>query len=146
MNFNATYGTGIVAGTFGWEDITIAGLTVHNAQVASVTKAHYNTGLAGLFGLAFSSLTHEYPGNDPSQNAASDYQTYAPVFYKMVNQNLSLPTFSFAPQRNGNNGYLAFGGVPPVNTTGKTASTPILSVSDSMMPWMDISEGLSAVD
>ncbi|KAJ5753155.1 aspartic peptidase domain-containing protein [Penicillium odoratum] len=128
VNFNATYGSASVAGTYGWEDITIAGITVHNAQVASVTEAYFQqTGVSGLFGLAFSSLTKEWPGNDPSKNIMGEGQNYEPVFYKMVNQKSSLPTFSFAPERNGNNGYLAFGGIPPVNTTGKTASTPILT-------------------
>jgi hypothetical protein len=47
----------------------------------------------------------------------------------MVDEGLTLPTFSFAPQRNGSNGYLAFGGVPPVNTTGPTAAVPIITVS-----------------
>lgn len=137
MNFNTSYGTGIVAGTFGWEDITIAGITVRNAQVASVTEAYFPTSVSGLFGLAFSSLTGEWPGNDPSKNVKGEYQTYEPVFYKMVNQKLSLPTFSFAPQRNGDNGYLSFGGIPPVNTTGKTASTAILSVSASIISIRD---------
>jgi hypothetical protein len=47
----------------------------------------------------------------------------------MVDQHLSLPTFSFAPDRDGPNGYFSVGGIPPVNTTGKTASASILTVS-----------------
>ncbi|KAJ5627722.1 aspartic peptidase domain-containing protein [Penicillium lividum] len=129
MNFNADYGSASVAGTYGREDITIAGNPVHNAQLASVTEAYFQqTGVSGIFGLAFSSLTKEYPGNDPSKDTKGEGQNYEPVFYKMVNQKSSLPTFSIAPERNGNNGYLALGGISPVNTTGKTASTPILTM------------------
>ncbi|CEJ60171.1 hypothetical protein PMG11_08756 [Penicillium brasilianum] len=53
--------------------------------------------------------------------------TYEPVFYETVDQHLSLPTFSFAPDRDGPNGYFSVGGIPPVNTTGKTASASILT-------------------
>ncbi|KAE8143530.1 aspartic peptidase domain-containing protein [Aspergillus pseudotamarii] len=128
VHFNLTYGTGSVIGTYGWEDITIAGVTVHNAQVASATKAYFPVrGISGIFGLAFSSVTSEWPGDDPSKDSGDMYMNYEPVFYRMVRQKLSLPTFSFAPERNGSNGYLAFGGIPPVNTTGKTGSTAILS-------------------
>ncbi|KAF7182520.1 hypothetical protein CNMCM7691_002091 [Aspergillus felis] len=127
VNFNISYGTGILAGKFGWEDITIANITVKDAQVAVVDQAYFNFDVSGLFGLAFASLTSEFPGNDPTKDIKSHYMTYEPVFYKMVDQHLSLPTFSFAPDRDGPNGYFAVGGIPPVNTTGKTASASILT-------------------
>lgn len=129
MNFNITYSTGILAGKFGWEDITIANVTVKDAQVAVVDQAYFQFDVSGLFGLAFSSLTNEYPGSDPTKDVKTHYMNYEPVFYKMVDQHLSLPTFSFAPDRDGPNGYFSVGGIPPVNTTGKTASASILTVS-----------------
>lgn len=129
MNFHAAYGTGLLAGKMGWEDITIANVTVNEAKVSIITQAYFNMDVSGLVGLAFASLTSEYPGEDPSKNTGNDYMNYEPVFYKMVDQHLSLPTFSFAPDRNGPNGYFAVGGIPPVKTVGKTASTPILTVS-----------------
>ncbi|KAJ5381705.1 uncharacterized protein N7496_004133 [Penicillium cataractarum] len=49
----------------------------------------------------------------------------------MVDQHLNLPTFSFAPDRDGPNGYFSVGGIPPVNTTGKTASVSILTSKDT---------------
>ena len=118
-----------MSGAFGFEDITIAGLTVPNAQVALVDQAYFATNVSGLFGLAFSGLTSEYPGTDTSKDTSTNYINYETVFYKMVDEGLTLPTFTFAPQRNGSNGYLAFGGVPPVNTTGPTAAVPIITVS-----------------
>lgn len=42
----------------------------------------------------------------------------------MYKQGLSAPSFSLAIQR-GSGGYIAFGGLPPVQTTGSFASTPI---------------------
>lgn len=129
VNFNITYGSGILAGKFGWEDITIANITVKDAQVAVVDRAYFTFDTSGLFGLAFASLTSEYPGSDPTKNDKTHYMTYEPVFYKMVDQHLSLPTFSFAPDRDGPNGYFSVGGIPPVNTTGKTVSASILTVS-----------------
>ncbi|GIJ85100.1 hypothetical protein Asppvi_003955 [Aspergillus pseudoviridinutans] len=131
VNFNISYGTGILAGKFGWEDITIANITVKDAQVAVVDQAYFNFDVSGLFGLAFASLTSEFPGNDPTKNIKTHYMTYEPVFYKMVDQHLSLPTFSFAPDRDGPNGYFAVGGIPPVNTTGKTASASILTSKET---------------
>ncbi|GFF34580.1 probable aspartic-type endopeptidase AFUA_3G01220 [Aspergillus udagawae] len=131
VNFNISYSTGILAGKFGWEDITIANITVKDAQVAVVDQAYFNFNVSGLFGLAFASLTSEFPGNDPTKNIKTHYMTYEPVFYKMVDQHLSLPTFSFAPDRDGPNGYFAVGGIPPVNTTGKTASASILTSKET---------------
>jgi hypothetical protein len=129
VNFNITYGSGILTGKFGWEDITIANVTVKDAQVAVVDQAYFTFVVSGLFGLAFASLTSEFPGSDPTKNNPTHYMTYEPVFYKMVDQHLSLPTFSFAPDRDGPNGYFSVGGISPVNTTGKTASASILTVS-----------------
>jgi hypothetical protein len=97
--------------------------------VALVDQAYFTSNVSGLFGLAFSGLTSEYPGTNISKDTLSNYINYETVFYKMVDEQLTLPTFSFAPERNGSNGYLAFGGVPPVNTTGPTAAVPIITVS-----------------
>jgi hypothetical protein len=136
VNFNGTYGGAFVAGTFGFENVTFAGLTVQNAQVSSVTTAHFTVpNVSGLIGLAFPALTSEYPGTDPTDDQVKQIIAYEPIFFKMVDQKLTPPTFSFAPDRNGTNGLLALGGVPAVNTTGPTASTPMLSVSILQALW-----------
>jgi hypothetical protein len=130
VHLNITYGIGAVSGRFGFEDITIAGLTVRNAQVGSVNGAFFSANNAsGLLGMGFPVLTSEFPGTDPTKNDPATVENYLPLFFKMVHQNLTSPMFSMAPDRNGSNGLLAFGGVPPVNTTGKTATAPILTVS-----------------
>jgi hypothetical protein len=85
--------------------------------------------VSGILGLAFPGLTNQYASTSVSDNAQSNYLTYENFFCQMVGNHLTLPTFSFAPERNGSNGYLAFGGVPPVNTTRVTAVTQILTVS-----------------
>lgn len=128
VNFFAEYGTGYVSGIFGFENITIANITMPNAQVALADKAYFPVNGSGIFGLAFPGLTSEYAGTDVSADGAANSLTYAPAFYKMFNKGGVSPTFSFAPQRNGSDGYLTFGGIPPVATTGRTAAVPILTV------------------
>ncbi|KIW06220.1 uncharacterized protein PV09_02696 [Verruconis gallopava] len=127
QNFQITYGDGEVAtGSMGYQSVTIAGITVPSQEVALVNRAYWNgDGVStGLVGLAFAQITSAYQGTDPSKNSPSTRITYDPLFTTMWKQGLSAPTFSLALQRN-QGGYIAFGGLPPVTTTGSYATTPL---------------------
>jgi len=79
---------------------------------------------AGLLGLAYDALTSQYSGTDPTQDSNSNRVLYNPIFTTMYKQGLSTAMFSMAIER-GTGGYLAFGGLPPVNTTGGFTNTTI---------------------
>jgi Eukaryotic aspartyl protease len=78
----------------------------------------------GLLGLAYPGITSEYQGSDPTRDTNSQKNQYDPIFTTMYKSGLSSAMFSMAIQR-GTGGYIAFGGLPPVNYTGSFASTPI---------------------
>lgn len=131
VNFAAAYGSGEqLRGTVGYEDITVAGITVENQTVALVDIAVW-TGdgvTSGLMGLAYPALTGEFNGtSDTTDNFNYTQIEYDPIFTTMSKQGVP-PVFSIAQQRDTDQGYIAFGGLPPVRTTGPFASTPILIV------------------
>ncbi|KUJ18547.1 acid protease [Mollisia scopiformis] len=131
-NFNITYGDGeFLTGVVGYETVTLAGITV-NQTVALVNYAAWegdNT-TSGLIGLAYPALTSAYAGTDPTlDNSATGEQIqYSPIFKTMYTDGLVSPLFSLAILRDisGDSGYLALGGLPPVNISGDFTSTPIL--------------------
>jgi len=115
-----------VAGDFGTADITVAGITVPQQTSALGTYAYWNgDGVsAGLLGLAYDALTSQYSGNDSSKDSNNNRILYNPIFTTMYKTGLSSAMFSMAIER-GVGGYLAFGGLPPVNATGAFANTTI---------------------
>jgi hypothetical protein len=131
VNFNATYGSGFVTGHFGFDDVTIAGLAVKNVQVAAATAGFLpaNDLFDGILGLAFAPLTSEHVGIDLLKDDSTTRTNYEPIILKTFKQNLTSPSFAFAPKRNGTDGFLSFGGPPPVPTVGRTAVTDILKVN-----------------
>jgi hypothetical protein len=132
VNFNIEYGDGeFLTGVFGYEDVTIAGITVQKQEVALVNYAYWfgDEETSGLTGLAYPYLTSAYSGTNASNDSGSNFVEYNPVFTSMVAQNLSAPYYSLALSRNSPDGYIAFGGLPPVEYTGDFASSPILMVS-----------------
>ncbi|KAI9703050.1 MAG: hypothetical protein M1820_006041 [Bogoriella megaspora] len=135
QNFNIGYGDGeFLTGTLGFENVTIAGITVEHQEVALVDYAYwFGDGVtSGLVGLAYPLLTSAYEGTDPANDTAEGNVEYSPLFTTMVSQNLVEPTFSLAIERGEAGGYIAFGGLPPVSFEQDFASTPIqlLQISD----------------
>jgi len=124
-NFNISYGDGeFVTGRFGYADITVAGIKVPHQQAALGNYAYWNgDGISsGLLGLAYASITSQYAGSDPTKDGQR--VEYDPIFTTMYKDNLSSPSFSLAIERNVG-GYLAFGGIPPLNITSEFAAAPI---------------------
>ncbi|KAF2663228.1 acid protease [Microthyrium microscopicum] len=133
VNFNIGYGDGeFVTGVFGKADIEIAGITVPQQTAALGTSAYWNgDGISsGLLGLAYPGLTSEYQGSDPNQDGTTRI-TYDPIFTNMYKQGLSSAMFSMAIERGTGGGYIAFGGLPPVNVTGDWATVPIQQMTSS---------------
>lgn len=142
-NFNITYGDGeFLTGDFGYTDICIGNITVKHQQVALVSEAYWEgDGMtSGLMGLAYSSLTSKFAGDNPTIDnsnvtgtAPGDQELYSPVVQSMIAQGLNPPLFTLALERSSDlndnvpGGYIAFGGLPPVSgKTGRFVSTPIL--------------------
>ncbi|KKA27648.1 hypothetical protein TD95_001230 [Thielaviopsis punctulata] len=137
-NFNIGYGDGeFLTGYLGTQDITVAGITVKNQTMGVVNYAGWEGDgtTSGLMGLAFPGLTSAYGGTVPSEDGETGHTQiqYSPIFTNMVKQGLSDNLFSLAISRNleGNSGYLAFGGLPPVTYTGSFVTTPILETKEN---------------
>lgn len=98
-------------------------------EVALVNYSYWfgDSTTSGLMGLAYPLLTSAYEGTDPDED--STQVEYNPIITTMISDGLIEPVFSLALERNSDSGYLALGGLPPVNYTGDFATTPILMVS-----------------
>ncbi|KAF2670532.1 acid protease [Microthyrium microscopicum] len=121
LDLRVNYGDGTYArGLFGFLNVTIAGLTVRHQQVALANASYWNGvgASSGLLGLAYPGLTSAFP------TGSSTATTYDPLFTTMWKQGLSAFMFTTSLVRNGTS-YVSFGGLPPVITDGKFASTPI---------------------
>ncbi|ROV93928.1 hypothetical protein VSDG_06253 [Cytospora chrysosperma] len=127
--FSISYGDGeFLTGVLGYENVTVAGITVENQEVALVNYSYWfgdNT-TSGLMGLAYPLLTSAYADTNTSTDSLDTQVEYNPIITTMIKEALIEPVFSLALNRNSNSGYLALGGLPPVNYTGSFATTPIL--------------------
>ncbi|KAL8771667.1 MAG: hypothetical protein Q9203_006189 [Teloschistes exilis] len=129
-NFNILYADGeTLSGIVGTEDVTLAGITVKDQEVALVDSAAWNGDnfTSGVIGLAFPSITSSFNGSDPLKDTPADELEYSPLFTSMYKQGKVAPVFSLAIARGeGSGGLLALGGLPPVQHDPYFASTPIL--------------------
>lgn len=80
---------------------------------------------SGLMGLAYPLLTSAYAGTNTSADSYDTQVEYNPIITTLIDEGLIEPVFSLALDRSSDSGYLALGGLPPVNYTGSFASTPI---------------------
>lgn len=127
-NFNIEYGDGeFLTGVFGYENVTVAGITADKQQVALVNYSYWDgDGVSsGLMGLAYPLLTSAYAGTNTSADSEDTQVEYNPIITTLIDEGLIEPIFSLALDRSSDSGYLALGGLPPVNYTGSFASTPI---------------------
>jgi hypothetical protein len=130
--FARSYADGTyVYGYFGFDDVNIGGVTIQHQQLAIVNNTYwYGDGkTSGLLGLAYPIMT-AMDGN---------IAEYNPVFTNMWQRDLIMPLFTLGLSRDsttngsiagqGEESYLAFGGLPPVDYDDSTwARTPILSM------------------
>ncbi|KAF7165780.1 hypothetical protein CNMCM5623_009859 [Aspergillus felis] len=111
----------ILSGIIGTENVTLAGITVSQTIGVVDYASWYGDGVtSGLMGLAANAYTTDY--TQPS--------LYNPIFATMYEQDLIDPVFSMVMSRNASSGtaagYLALGGLPPIDIKGNFSSTPIL--------------------
>ncbi|KAF7863925.1 hypothetical protein EAF04_006890 [Stromatinia cepivora] len=130
LEFNIAYQDGEnLTGIVGSQPVTFAGIDV-TTTVGLVDSAGWNGDgtSSGLLGLAYPAITSAYKGD--SQVA------YDPIFTTMYKEGLVDSLFSLAIERGGSGpaGYLALGGVPPVDFVQDFASTPILITSIDGLP------------
>ncbi|QSZ37538.1 hypothetical protein DSL72_008636 [Monilinia vaccinii-corymbosi] len=128
--FKIKYGDGeYLTGVLGSQPVTFAGIEA-TTTVALVTSAAWQGDgtTSGLVGLAYPGITSAYKG--------STQVPYDPIFTTFYKDGLVRPLFSLAIERDvsGPAGYLALGGLPPVDFVHDFASTPILVTSISGYP------------
>ncbi|KZP26584.1 acid protease [Athelia psychrophila] len=139
-NFNITYGDGeFLTGTAAFETVTVGGMTVTRQEIGVVNSAAWmGDGInSGLMGLAYPGLTSVYKGDNPATDGPNTTAIYNPVFHTAVAEKaVAHPYFSIALNRGSiaaqtnatydpNLGYLAFGGIAPVKTTGSAVTVPV---------------------
>ena len=122
----------VASGPMGYQDITIANITVTRQEVALVNATYWqgDNVTSGILGLAYPSITNDYFGLSPAHGWIDEIQ-YPPIFTSMVQQGLSQPYFAIALERNSSGGVISFGGPPPFPDVdySNTAETPIIIVS-----------------
>lgn len=128
QNFNISYADGeYLTGSFGYETVEMAGITVPNQQFATVNRAGwFGDGLSsGLVGFAYRTLTSAYSGTTGRGRRI----LYDPLFVNMYTK-VGIPSiFSIALDRDlDKGGVLSLGGIPDVPRSPYYASTPILPV------------------
>jgi predicted small secreted protein len=129
-----TYGDGsVVRGPFGYEDVTVAGLTAKKQQISLANKISFDGGrvVSGLMGLAYPIVTSAY---NTSSSTGRDidspgHRVYDPLFTTMYKQGITAPVFSVVVDGRKGTGWLAFGGIPPVDYIPEFVSTPIKKVN-----------------
>ena len=137
--FGVQYGDdSLVEGRFGYQDVTIGGITVKKQVMALANELAYPVEGArgdgvtsGLLGLAYPILVRAVNATSSSKaTGPAAHVKYDPVFTSMQKQGLVSPAvFSVAMDRKTASGYLAFGGLPPVAMSSDFAKTPIRIVS-----------------
>ncbi|KAK5160671.1 hypothetical protein LTS14_001683 [Recurvomyces mirabilis] len=133
-NFYIIYGDGEeLSGVWGYEDVSIGGLSVPYQQVALVDSALWNGDnvTSGLIGFAYPALTSAYPGNESAIDDPNSTIPYNPWIFNAITRDLIDPIFSLAIQRGSNNsgGQLALGGLPP-SCHNLTYTSTDLHISD----------------
>lgn len=130
-NFNISYGDGeFLVGTLGYEDVTIAGVTVKHQEIASVNEGYWvGDGVtSGIAGFAYSSLTSAYTGNNPAKdNPQTNNVHYTNWIDNAIDEGKIDSLFSIAIERgaNGGGGQVALGGLPTISFDHTFASTPL---------------------
>ena len=106
------------------DSVTVANVTVPRQQISLVDVASFDgDGVSsGILGLGLRGLTSAYRG--PRHEKA----LYSPLVETMGASGAADPVVSFAMSRDKSRSYIAFGGVPPVET-GEYTAVPIQKVS-----------------
>lgn len=129
-----------VTGFFGYEDVSIGGLTAKHQQLALVNYTFWQGDgrTSGLLGLGYPYMTSL---DGPEENMP----VYDPVFTTMWKDKLIDPIFSIALSRSNEatsqhgqadeESYLALGGLPPVEVDEKTWARSEIQGIDAIPEW-----------
>ncbi|KAJ7249530.1 aspartic peptidase domain-containing protein [Mycena haematopus] len=144
VSFNISYGDGeFLSGPVGFDTVSVGGLSVTQQEIGTPDLAAWEgDGVnSGLIGLAFSGLTSVFNTTDPTKASNANHIPYDPFFFTAVKQGaVTNPFFSLALNRGAltvnttsdpNLGFLAFGGMPPVNLDKTAVTVPIQGYSAS---------------
>ena len=108
-------------------------MTVKHQEMAFIDQAAWDGDgvTSGTLGLGYPITTRVFNNSDEAMSypGSPTHRKYDPVFTSMYKQNLTPPVFSLAMNRSSNSGWLAFGGLPPVDHKPDFAKTPIRVVS-----------------
>lgn len=134
--FGEQLGGGRVSGLLGLEEVTLAGITVHQQHVGIVNKTS-NTAdgfNSGILGLGYPSMTSAHNGsiiNADNTTYTFNAITYSPLINSMYTQGLIDQYFSIAFEgvagnlSSGPGGYLTLGGLPPVSYHQNFSRVPV---------------------
>ena len=135
-SFSVSYSDGSgVAGHAGYDDVTIAGITAQKQEILLASLSLFaekgDGTTSGILGLGYPLETKVFSTEDERDMypGSPSHRKYDPVFTSMHKQGLVSPVFSLAMNRSTLRGYLALGGLPPVDTNPDFAKTPIRIVS-----------------
>ncbi|KAJ7308516.1 acid protease [Mycena albidolilacea] len=144
VSFNISYGDGeFLSGGLGFDTVSVGGLTVTQQEIGVPDLAAWNgDGVnSGLIGLAYSGLTSAFNTTDPTKASSKNHIPYDPFFFTAVKQGaVSNPFFSLALNRGAlvvnatedlNLGFIAFGGMPPVDLDKTAVTVPVQGYSAS---------------
>ncbi|EHK18009.1 uncharacterized protein TRIVIDRAFT_44621 [Trichoderma virens Gv29-8] len=140
QHFDINYAGGqFVAGTLGYESISVAGITIPDQEISIANLINFQAQgeVDGLVGLAYPQVTTAFPGNETliGQDSPNATLPYNNLFTNIFRRNLTAPLFSIAMER-GSGGTFAIGGLPSVPIKPSFASTPILiaDIANSGIP------------
>ena len=128
VHVNIPYGSGeLVEGYLGYEDVTVAGVTVDHQEIALISKAFWRgDGVSsGILGFAFSSLTSAYRGSDLAGYSSANLVHYTNFIGNVVQQGKVDPSFSVVLARNGGQSQVAIGGLPTIDFDHDFTSVPL---------------------
>ena len=123
------YGSGeLVAGVLGYEDVTVAGVTVDHQEIGLVKEAYFlGDGVtSGILGFAYSSLTSAYRGNNLGGYSPSTSVHYTNFIGNVVKQGKVDPSFSIVLDRNGAGSELVLGGIPSGSSKDDFTTVPLM--------------------
>lgn len=132
-NLAPSYGIGDkIFGLDGHFNVGIAGLKI-NSTIGIMTSGFWSFGLSGLFGFAFPAAGSLHVDTNASANIHSVWGTATGdrIEYPTMSETLreqGTNYFSTASQRT-NGGYIAFGGLPPVEFEDDFVTLPVVKVS-----------------
>ena len=134
-SLNLSYADGeTLNGLMGRDAFTMGGITFDAQEFGMVDyAAWYGDGVSsGLVGFAYRTLTSMYSGEDPKKAVAGKAFKYNPFFDNLYRNNITAPVFSMAltrdPNRTGQGGVMALGGIPDIPYSPTWISSPILPV------------------